>query len=83
MQPGFDDTGLLIGLIVVAGVGTVALAGGASTGRAAVLGVLVGAPVPIVEFANGGQAASLVALVLALAATLISSFVLRVMGRDG
>jgi hypothetical protein len=82
-RAGFDDTGLLVGLIVVAGVGSVVIGGGASWGRAALMGVLVGAPTPILDIAGGGQAASIVALLFALTATLVTSFVLRVMGRDG
>ena len=52
-------------------------------GLGGLLGVLVGGPPPIAEVLNGGQAASVIALVFALAATLVTSFVLRVLGRDG
>jgi hypothetical protein len=81
-SPGFDDTGVLVGLLVAAGVGVVILDGRPSTGVAWVFGVLIGAPTPIVEAVNGGQAASIVALLFALAATLITSFVVRVAGRN-
>lgn len=80
-RSGFDDTGVLVGLLVVAGIGVVVIDGAPSTGVAWLLGVLVGGPTPIVEVLNGGQAASVVALVFALAATLITSFVLRVTTR--
>lgn len=82
-RPSFDDTGVLVALLIIAGVGVAILDGAPSTGVAWLLGLLVGGPTPIVEVLNGGQAASLVALVFALAATLITSFVLRGAGRDG
>ena len=76
-RPGFDDTGVLIGLLILAGIGAVVFAGAPSTGRGWLLGVLVGGPTPILEIRNGGQAAAVVALVVALAATLLGSLVLR------
>jgi hypothetical protein len=82
MRPGFDDTGILVGGLVVAGIGAVLLAGSPSIGRAWVLGVLVGGPTPILEILNGGQAASLAALVIALAGALGAAAVLRAVGHD-
>ena len=81
-RPGFDDSGVLVALLVLAGIGVVILAGSPSVGLALVLGVLVGGPTPIVEVVNGGQVASVVALVVALGATLITSFIVRVTVRD-
>ena len=81
-RPGFDDSGVLAGLLVIAGIGSVLVAGRASTLAAVALGILVGGPTPIAEIASGGQAASLVALVFALGATIVTSLVLRA-GRDG
>ena len=80
-RPGFDDTGVLAGLLVVAGVGSVLIAGVASLASAALLGVLIGGPTPLAELAGGGQAASLVALVFALGATAVTALILRT-GRD-
>jgi hypothetical protein len=74
---------VLVGLLVAAGVAAVLVDGAPSMAVAWVLGVLVGGPTPIVEVLNGGQAASVVALVFALAATLAASFMLRVARRDG
>ena len=71
---------MLVGLLIVSGIGAVVLAGAPSTGKAWLLGALIGGPTPIVEIVNGGQAASLVALVFALAATVISTLVLRSSG---
>lgn len=69
--------------MILAGIAVTVLYGAASMGVGWLLGVLVGGPTPIAEALNGGQAASVVALVFGLAATLVTSFVLRVLGRDG
>ena len=76
-RPGFDDTGVLVVLLAVAATAAVLLAGSPSIGRGWLLGILVGGPTPILEIMNGGQAASLAALVVALAAALLASILLR------
>ena len=81
-RPGFDDSGVLAGLLVLGGVASVLLAGRVSLARASVLGIVVGGPTPLVEIANGGQTASLVAIVFALGAAIVTSLVLRA-PRDG
>jgi len=81
-RPGFDDTGLLVILLVLAGIVVAVIGGAPPAPGAGLLGVLVGAPTPVFEIARGGQTASVVALVFALAATLVTSFVVRVLGRD-
>jgi hypothetical protein len=68
---------VLAGLLVLAGVGSVLIAGAASLAGAALLGVLIGGPTPLAELAGGGQAASLVALVFALGAAAVTALILR------
>jgi hypothetical protein len=62
-RPGWDDTGITVGLLVVAA-GAVAAVSGR---RPWVWALLVGAWTPAVEIATGGSAASLAALGFAAA----------------
>src|SRR4051794_30158392 len=65
-RPGFDDTGVLVGLIVAASMIGVLIEGSGSIWRAGVIGLLVGGPTPLVEVGSGGQLAALVAPVTAI-----------------
>jgi hypothetical protein len=60
-RPGWDDTGVtVVALIVVAGI-----AGFVVGRRPWIVALLVGAPTPVIEIAQQGQTASLVALAFA------------------
>ena len=59
--PTWDDTGITVGLLFGAAAVTAAAAGT----RPWLWALLVGAPLPIIEIANGGSTASLIALTFA------------------
>jgi hypothetical protein len=61
--PGWDDTGITAGLLVL----TAGLAAGVSGRRPWLWALLVGLPTPLVELAGGGDVASLAAIALAAA----------------
>jgi hypothetical protein len=76
-RPGFDDTGVLVGLLLAAAVLVVLIDGTGSIVRATLFAGLIGAPTPALELSSGGQAASLVALGVTLAAAVATAAVLR------
>jgi hypothetical protein len=76
-RPGFDDTGVLVGLLLAGAVLAVLVDGSGSMIRAAIVAGLIGVPTPTLELAGGGQAASLIALVVTLAAALGTAAAVR------
>jgi hypothetical protein len=82
-RPGFDDTGVLVGLLVGAAVIVVLIGGSGSIWRAAVLGLLVGGPTPLIEIGSGGQVAAIAAPIIAIVAAVVTAVVGRAAGRAG
>ena len=64
-RPGFDDTGVLVALLVISTFIAVLVDGSGRILRAAMLAVLVGIWVPLLEVAPPGSTGSLLALVFA------------------
>jgi hypothetical protein len=60
-SPGWDDTGVTIGLLILAS----GLAAGASGRRPWLWALIVGLPTPLIEMARGGDVAVLAALAFA------------------
>ena len=60
-RPGFDDTGVMVGLLLVVPAVVAAVAGR----RPWLWALLVGGPIPLVEVASTGSMAPLAALVVA------------------
>ena len=79
-RPGWDDTGITAGLLILAA-GAAAIVSGR---RPWLWALLVGAGTPLLEIPTGGSLASLAALVLAavgaLAGWLVSRSVLKIRG---
>lgn len=76
-SPGWDDTGITAGLLLIA-----AAAGAAISGRRPWLwALLVGLPTPLVEMSRGGDPAALAALVFAAIGAAMGYSVARLIGR--
>jgi hypothetical protein len=78
--PGFDATGLTVVGLVVAAFLAVVVAGTSRLAVAVRLGILVGAWIPILEFGAGAGAASLAAIVFAVAGSVAAFATLRALG---
>jgi hypothetical protein len=76
-SPGWDDTGITAGLLVI-GAG---VAAGISGRRPWLWALLVGLPTPFVELSRGGDPASLAALAFAAVGAAVGYSVGRVVGR--
>ena len=72
-RPGWDDTGITAGLLILAA-GTAAVVSGR---RPWLWAILVGAWTPLIEIATGGSPASLAALIFATAGALVGWLVRR------
>jgi hypothetical protein len=77
-RPGWDDTGITVGMLSVAALGATLLAGGR---RPWLWAVLVGGWTPLLEIPSTGQFASLAALVFAALGALTGAVLAR-SGRD-
>jgi hypothetical protein len=72
-SPGWDDTGVTVGLLVLAAAAAAALSGR----RPWLFALLVGVWTPAVEIARGGQLASLAALAFSLGGAIAGYLVAR------
>jgi hypothetical protein len=78
-SPGWDDTGVTVGLLVV----TAALAAALSGRRPWLWALLVGAWTPALEIARGGQPASLAALAFSAVGAAVGYLCARAVSRPG
>jgi di/tricarboxylate transporter len=82
-QPGFDDTGVTAAGLAIAGFAAVVIDGSGRPLRVAMLAVMVGIWIPLVEIAPAGTFAPLLALAFAATGAALGMVALRVMRPAG